>query len=415
VAEEFTCAVDEIYRSACKDLPKYSGSRYCVLHEPDEAKDKEDFLKVKESKLARKDYDFGGTVFPEGTADFEGFEFDADAAFDGATFVGAANFRNAQFSGEGTSFIGAQFSGEWIDFSRAQFSSAYTSFASATFTQEVRFSSAIFRERVEFWGTVDNPVFSRRAWVWFDSLIVEPQLLTFHTVLLHPGWFINTDVRNVDFTDVKWYGMPGGPEGTLNEEIGALTMRDIESPYPLLSEACQRLSANAEENHAYPLANEFHYWRMDALRKGRWNYFEGLTLKDMTRRELWRYIGEHVGLITTLYWALSGYGVRASRALGVLAAIWLTFAAVYFFLVESSPFWVFSASDIWQGIDYARQAAAYSLSALVRLNPSPQSENLNWFQTLVIIEGILGPLQIALTTLAVRRMVMGMSLPTSEK
>ena len=54
MAEEFTCAVDEIYRSACKDLPKYSGSRYCVLHEPDEAKNKEDFLKVKSASLTGK-------------------------------------------------------------------------------------------------------------------------------------------------------------------------------------------------------------------------------------------------------------------------------------------------------------------------------------------------------------------------
>jgi hypothetical protein len=107
-----------------------------------------------------------------------------------------------------------------------------------------------------------------------------------------------------------------------------------------------------------------------------------------------------------LYWALSGYGVRAARAFWVLVTIWLTFAALYFLLVKSSPFLVFSASDVWQGIDYARQAAVYSLSALVRLNPSPPSEDLGWFQTLVIIEGILGPLQIALLALAIRRKVM---------
>ena len=53
MAEEFTCDVDKQYRSACKDLPKYSGSRYCVLHEPDEAKNKEDFEEAKKSKLDR--------------------------------------------------------------------------------------------------------------------------------------------------------------------------------------------------------------------------------------------------------------------------------------------------------------------------------------------------------------------------
>jgi hypothetical protein len=179
--------------------------------------------------------------------------------------------------------------------------------------------------------------------------------------------------------------MPGGPNGTLAEEIAALKKREVESPHTLLSRACRRLSANAEENREYPLANEFHYWSMNALRKQDWR---------------------RLGLIGTLYWALSGYGVRAARAFWILVSMWLAFASLYFLIVESSPFWVFSASDIWQGIDYARQAAVYSLSALVRLNPRPQSETLDWFQTLVTIEGILGPIQIALLALAIRRKVM---------
>jgi hypothetical protein len=82
VAEEFTCDVDKQYRSACKDVPKYSGSRYCVLHEPDEAKNKEDFEEAKKSKLDREDYDFRGTVFPEGTSEFQGFEFEANVSFE---------------------------------------------------------------------------------------------------------------------------------------------------------------------------------------------------------------------------------------------------------------------------------------------------------------------------------------------
>jgi hypothetical protein len=136
VAEEFTCAVDEKYRSACKDLPKYSGSRYCVLHEPDEEK-KEAFEEVKKSKLAGKDYDFGGTVFPDGTSDFKEFEFDANVSFEGATFIGAASFREAQFSGKATEFWEAQFSGKATTFAEAQFSSEVTTFAEAQFSSEV--------------------------------------------------------------------------------------------------------------------------------------------------------------------------------------------------------------------------------------------------------------------------------------
>src|SRR5215211_2017968 len=473
MAEGFTCEADEEYRSACKDLPKYSGSRYCVLHEPDEAKNKEEFEEVKKSKLARKDYDFGGAVFPEGTSDFEGREFDADTNFDGATFIGEANFKGAQFSGERTnfpyaqfsgeatdfsyaqfsgeatdfsyaqfsgerteflrakfnagwtsfteaqfsggwtlfswaqfsggqtsftlaqfsgeginftgaqfsgtettsfshaqfsgewaSFEGAQFSSRWIDFTEAQFCgtetnfagarfSAYTSFVSATFTTKtVRFSKATFRAKAEFWGSGNNSVFDTQAWVWFDSHIEKPELLTFNTVLLHPGWFINADVRKVDFTDVKWYGMPGGPEGTLDTEISNLEKRHIESPHTLLAQACRRLSANAEENREYPLANEFHYWSMDALRIGRWRYLGWLNrfIKKNWRRIsarfgliatllwIWRIFRRKplrhtmpsgFGLVPTFYWALNGYGVRAGRAFWILVGLCAAFAALY--------------------------------------------------------------------------------------
>jgi hypothetical protein len=54
VAEGFTCAA-AAFNSACVDLPEYQGSGYCVLHYPSKEKNKEDFLKVKERKLARND------------------------------------------------------------------------------------------------------------------------------------------------------------------------------------------------------------------------------------------------------------------------------------------------------------------------------------------------------------------------
>jgi hypothetical protein len=246
--------------------------------------------------------------------------------------------------------------------------------------QETSFKGAKFRERAWFWGTKNNPVFSPQAGVSFEQCRIEkPELLTFNTVLLHPSSFINTDVRNVDFTDVKWYGMPGGPEGTLEEEIDALTKRDIESPHILLSQTCQRLSANAEENREYPLANEFYYWSMDALRKkGRRSF----------------------GPIRTLYWALSGYGVRARRAFLVLLAMWAAFTILYG-LVDPPGFEKFG-----QGISYVWQSAVYSLLALARLNPEPRPELPGLFQFLVGLEGLLGPLQIGLLLLAIRRQVM---------
>ncbi len=296
---EFVCGVREKnpnYLSACKNLPEYRDTGYCVLHFPDEEK-KEGFEQVKKDKLEQEDYDFSGTVFPEGTSNFSEFVFDGNAGFTGATFIGEADFSFAQFSGEHTDFQRAQFSGGrtsfeeaqfsgWLtsfeeaqfsgghtdfqraqfssaetDFQGAQFSSAETSFVSAqfsgkytiffraqfsgtetsfglaqfsgektyflgaqfrsaethfeetTFVKEVVFTEATFSEKVAFWGSKENPVFGYGGWAWFDRCRLEkPEQFTFATVLLHPGWFINADVRKVDFTDGKWYGIAGGHE-----------------------------------------------------------------------------------------------------------------------------------------------------------------------------------------------------------
>jgi uncharacterized protein YjbI with pentapeptide repeats len=500
VVEGFTCGASEKYHSVCENLCEYQESGYCVLHYPFEDKKKEDLKEVLESKLAQKDYDFRGTVFSEGTSDFEEREFDADTNFGGATFIGEANFARAQFGGERTDFTGARFSGKrtlftraqfdgeertyfseaqfggertdftgarfsggwtafmgtqfsskkstdftdaqfsggvgfrrarfsseetiftdaqfggtWTDFTDAQFSSAYTSFVSVAFkTNTVRFSSATFRAKAEFWGIADNFVFRPRAWVWFNSHIEKPELLKFNHVRLHPGWFINADdVRKVNFTDVQWYGMPDGLKGTLDKEIGLLNRQRIESPHTLLAQACRKLSANAEENLEYPLANEFLYWSMDVLRKGRWHYLSWLKSfirKNWRRvrtrfglaatlRWIWRIVRREplsttrFGLVPTLYWALSGYGVKAGRAFLMLVAICAAFAALY--MVFGPP----KLQDLGQ-------AVVYSLGAVARLNPEPRPTEPGLFQFLVIVEGILGPLQIALLALAIRRKVM---------
>jgi hypothetical protein len=428
---EFVCGVREKnpdYLSACKNLPEYRDTSYCVLHFPGE--EKEDFEQVKKDKLEQEDYDFRGTVFPEGTSDFSEFVFDGNADFTGATFVGEADFKDATFSAERTLFE-ARFSNKSTSFAGAEFSGAETYFPQKTFFMgEVVFNLATFKQKASFWGSNANPVFGSGAWARFDhSRIEKPEQFTFNSVLLHPGWFINADVRKVDFTDVKWYGMPGGLEGTLDEELDVLIKRrrDIESPHTLLAQTCRRLSANAEENHEYPLANEFHYWSMDALRKKSWDHLlwirewiskSGLRVARRcslatTLRLVWSRIRRRrqsrlrsrFGLINTLYWALSGYGVRAGRALGVLVTIAVVFAVLYM-LVGNSSLRVLPIVGIWQALADAGQALMYSLGVMVRLRPEPIPKEMGLFQILVTVEGILGPLQIALLALAIRRKVM---------
>jgi hypothetical protein len=320
-----------------------------VLHYPDEAKNKEDFLKVKKSKLAQKDYDFGGTVFPKGTVDFDGFEFDANANFTGAIFSDNVSFRGAQFSGEETDFSLAKFGSTQTDFSYAEFSGSRTDFTSAEFHGDTTafyeakfggnetlfhkaefvgakagFGAAIFIERVSFSGVrfehpqdffstvfkgeVDfsNATFDKsirlRGKVPEVALdgpqprqdaglpdtqfalngirIEEPDASLFQTVALRSSWLVNVvDVRKLRLINVRWQ------EVTLEDELENLAETD--APHELLARACRELAANAEENRDYPLANEFHYWAMDALRKDvkghrrvrRKGVFEGALLR----------------------------------------------------------------------------------------------------------------------------------------
>ena len=89
----------------------------------------------------------------------------------------------------------------------------------------------------------------------------------------------------------------------------------------------------------------------------------------------------------------------------VLLAIYAVFAVLYM-LLPSSPFSVLSTSDVCEYIGCIGQAATYSLSALARLIPAEPRLSPGLFQFLVTVEGIIGPLQIALLLLAIRRKVM---------
>jgi hypothetical protein len=405
---DFVCEVEEYYRSACEGLPFYAeheGKRYCVLHFPDNKDKKDDLKKVLESKLAEKDYDFVGTVFPEGGSDFQGLQFDADTFFDGAAFLGEADFSGAQFSGEGTSFSAAQFSGRMTDFSAAQFSGEVTvfreaefsgeataDFRRATFEGEVDFSGsafrtfayfreATFRQGVRFLGP---GTFDSQALVSFvDARIDKPELFSFDRVVLRPSWFIGVEALKFHFTNVWWHGLLDRSEGGLDEEIEQLQSSGVAVPHLLLTRTCRELSTNADENHEDPVASEFNYWANDALRKDSW-------------------IRHRLPLRLTSYWILNGYGERPLRAVVVLTLIIVAFAFLYM-LAGPPEMRVHLAEGFWHHIEGFVHSLVYSLSVISRLSPEPKPNGPSFFQFLVSVEGILSILQIALVVLAFRR------------
>ncbi len=364
-----------------------------------------------------------GVTFSLGAL-FSKAKFSGGADFGGVTFIETAYFAGATFSG-GAHFGMVTFGG-FADFGKATFGDL-ADFERAAFRGSAYFSGATFKESARFHAL---KAFPSTALVFRGATIEKPERVSFHTTHLRPSWFVDVDAQKFDFSDVEWFRIPDASEpdadklerllleeeienlvGHLRGEIGPIPPgEDVQSlrkqALRKLTKSCRRLMNNAEENRDYPTANEFHYWSMEAQRKDSWSYFKNLNLRDLVRRETWREIPKRFGIITTLYWILSGYGERPRRAFWILVVMWFAFAALYFVCVASSPFWVFAAADVWQGIDYLGQALVYSMSALTRLNPRPQSEELDWFQTLVTVEGILGPLQIALFLLAVRRKVM---------
>jgi uncharacterized protein YjbI with pentapeptide repeats len=244
-----------------------------------------------------------------GLTQFADTTFLQDVTFERAVFSDVTDFSKAKFCAASigtTDFSGASFKGLAYFFDstfgrQALFNDATfeaVTFEDVTFSEEAYFTRAIFKSEAYFRG---RRTFSRVADFQF-ARIEKPEVFSFHSARLRPSWFVNVDPRKFDFTEVQWPERPGGPKVTLDDEISSLQERGVQNfynPYILLSQVCRRLSANAEENHEYPLANEFHYWSMDALRIGRGRYLG--WLRQYIEKN-WQRISARFGLMATLLW-----------------------------------------------------------------------------------------------------------------
>jgi uncharacterized protein YjbI with pentapeptide repeats len=362
--------------------------------------------------------DFSRAQFISELTDFSEAKFGGAALFSQTHFDTEINFRWAKFESNtyfnDTTFKYATFENanfySTADFTRSIFHSTPhkgTDFRRATFKGEVYFKEVEFGGEGEFEGYTDfyranfldavkfiggekdkhpSPVFALKGQVSFTRARIEkPEQFSFDTVQLRPSWLVGVDARKFDFTAVRWYGLLNGSASSFDEEIKRVADKEKgRSAHKLLAQACQRLAANAEENRDYPTANEFHYWSMEAQRKE----IPGSGFAP------WKLIW--------WYWALSGYGERQIRAAGWLIAILVGFAALYMWLglvgvQETSLIGVSGAA--WESI-------VYSLGVMTRLaNDIPESASV-LAKSLVIIEGVLGPLQIGLFLLALRRKFM---------
>jgi hypothetical protein len=94
-------------------------------------------------------------------------------------------------------------------------------------------------------------------------------------------------------------------------------------------------------------------------------------------------------LIPTLYWALSGYGLRASRAFVILLATVLAFAAAF-------RLWGFASSESFG------DAVLFSLGSSVRVASAREHPLNSTGDALHIALGVIGPVLLGLALLAIR-------------
>ncbi len=316
--------------------------------------------------------------------------------FGKADFSAKANFSYSKFNagaGFGYSIFRAK-----VDFGYTVFNHA-SSFRHALFQDSVSFL-ADGDERLSDDGTrINGRVLGKNPSLDFqDARIEKPGRISFHTVALRPNWFVNVDPRNFIFTDVSWEWNII----TIKAEIESLTKKQVSSPYPLLAIECRQLGENAEANNRYEEASRFRYWAMELARRTKWK-----------RWSFWKTDWLHM-----MYWAVSGYGERILRALGVLAAVWIVFVLLYTrvgFAHEppkasnevASPATAASMTiedKTGEPLEFTR-SLTYSLAVMSFQKPEPKPLT-GTAQTLVLLETILGPVQAALLALAIRRKFM---------
>ncbi len=391
-----------------------------------------------------------------------GFDKNAEANFRNAIFEKEAGFRKAKFKGKAdfssSIFTEADFRDATFkeaDFSHTRFiteaSFSYTTFEAkadfsssafntlayffqVTFGTEANFSYALFGSHVKFAGDEkgqsfglkedkNEQGFAREPSLDFQHARIDnPNRVSFYALKLFPHWFVNVDVRKLDFINVEWVGEISEEISNLTkkQEISTPTKKDILPPNLLLAVTYRQIAINAEENHRYDEASKYRYRAMEL--QPEWGKYDIEFLDNWKKRlsKLFKAFSEHRFITffkqNWLYWLYrlaSGYGERVSRAFLLLVLIWVLFAWAYTWTEFMQPDLKFA-----QGTDEARllqdekyplqdtkRALIYSLAVMSLQKPEPHPLT-NTGHTLVMLETILGPVQTALLLLAIRRKFM---------
>jgi uncharacterized protein YjbI with pentapeptide repeats len=358
----------------------------------------------------RRGVNASGVAFQKRAA-FSDARFDADADFSGAQFKGSAHFAGASF-GDWTSFVEATFGGvaslhqvrfqgpvtfyESVFAGDLQFdggvAASTVAFSRVRFDQRATFSGTEFRGRLDLSQATfgGETIFEGRgnAPLLFDGIEVNFRDASFgyysmvfiRNADLRRCQFLDTDLRNVEFTSVRWPRINRGV--CVYDELLSLDQRAGEMPWGQLARLYRELKQNYEDRRNYLRSGDFHYREKEMQRRNPempWNH----------RALLW------------IYWGLSGYGERVLPPLGWLMGL-ITGSALLYILFGAT---LVEADDplSWRWMD-GWHAVYYSLRVSLLQNPSelllrPVSQFVHTAQI------IFSPILIGLLALAIRQRV----------
>jgi hypothetical protein len=320
---------------------------------------------------------------------------------------GKANFSEAKFEKERADFVHAKFHGA-SEFERTRF------LQGADFRGAEFINGASFRQS-EFWGrTIFAPYWLQEAFrhlmfenveMDFTEVTIDPlNAITFRNADLTKCRFLDTDVRQIEFTGITW-----PKEDTREAKIWTRWLRKVKrklrigsrlmvydeiaepkyyrqklfwwSSWSRVERLYRQLKQNYEERHDYERAGDFHYGEKQVRRK---SSETGVLLK----------------LFLKVYWLLSGYGERYLRPL-IWAAILLVASTFLYLKLGLSPKGSPTPLDLGKIGDWFR-AAHYSFRVMTLLKPEDlvASESAQWVNT---VQSIFGPVLFGLFALALRQ------------
>ncbi|MHB8067856.1 MAG: pentapeptide repeat-containing protein [Desulfobaccales bacterium] len=286
----------------------------CILHSQISEKDKNAFDQALQAKLTSEDFDFREVYFPAPVS-FSRQKFKKFANFHGAKFAGWADFREAEFV-EGADFSHAGFAQAAL-FEKARFAGQVL-FKNMEITGEADFRDASFDGLAIFQGINEPREMTGRLPLiaYFQYLAFGPWgRLQFQDLSLALASFLGTDMRRMEFHNVRWYAYQG--RQAIYDEI---LLRIKEGPHVLslarreqgldyerlcarVGELYRYLKLDYEQEGDLKQAGDFHYGEMEMHRQASfWRRWFPLSWYN-------------------LYLVLSGYGERPLRALGCLVGL----------------------------------------------------------------------------------------------